>query len=68
MNTGVYMDSFEVVCKECNRKYRVKIITYPSNVDEKRDSYYCCPYCESSKSFVSIRLSGREDVVTEKID
>ena len=55
-------------CKVCGKHYKVRIITYPSNLDEKRDSYYFCPYCQSEKSFVNIRLLGNEDVETYKID
>ena len=40
------------------------MIYYPSIVDEKRESYYSCPYCGNS---FSIHLRGNEDVETKKI-
>ena len=47
-------------CSKCNKFFTLKFVIYPSNIDEKRDSYITCPYC---LSFVrNIHLKGNEDV------
>ena len=59
----------EVKCPVCGKAYYVKVIIFPTKMDDDPwDSYYCCPYCESEDSVVPIRLRGNEDVVTYKID
>lgn len=52
-------------CNHCGNVFIKRMIYYPSNLDEKHESYYCCPYC--GKGF-SIHLRGNEDVETLKKD
>lgn len=56
------------ICKECGKRYGIKIIRYPSKLDDARNSFYCCPYCMSNKACVEIYLLGNEEVETYKID
>lgn len=57
-----------VICPVCGKKYGVKYIILPSKLDDKRESYYCCPYCESDRSCVNVRLLGNQEVESYKID
>ena len=50
-------------CPSCGKEFIKRTIRYPSKVDDKRDSYYCCPYCNKSNG---IHLMGNEDVTTFK--
>lgn len=52
-------------CTACNKEFMVVWKTYPSKLDDKRDSYYHCPYCNE---VYEVRLLGNEDVESEKID
>ena len=52
-------------CIVCKKDCMVVWITYPSKLDEKRDSYYLCPYCNEK---YDVHLLGNEDVDSEKID
>lgn len=54
------------LCPKCKKDFIVELITYPSNVDDKRESYISCPYC---KAYVEkIKLRGNEDIKEIKID
>lgn len=52
-------------CSACKRDFVLVRITYLSKLEEKRKSYYNCPYCNKE---YEVRLLGNEDVETEKID
>ena len=52
-------------CSKCKKEFMLIWKTYPSKLDEKRDSYYICPYCDEK---YDVRLLGNEDVDTEKIN
>ena len=52
-------------CKKCGKTFRVVIIRYPTKMDDKRNSFYCCPYCNST---YDIQLLGNEDVKTEPVE
>lgn len=53
-----------LVCEKCDNKFIKKIIRYPIKCDDKRDSYYTCPYCNQ---VYPIHLMGDEDVITSII-
>ena len=53
-----------VQCKYCGKSFKIVVETIPSTMDDKRDSYYYCPYCE--KVVGTIRLQGNEEVFCEK--
>jgi len=55
-------DTIEI-CPSCGKEFIKRTVRYPSKVDDKRDSYYCCPYCNKSWD---IHLMGNEDVMTFK--
>lgn len=60
------MNKEEIVkCSKCGKKFVLIYIKYSSNCDDKRDSYYCCPYCGDA---TMVHLLGTEDVDTRKID
>lgn len=52
-------------CKHCGKEFIVIVESLPSKMDEKRESYYCCPYCE--KVVDTIRLQGSEEVFCKKV-
>lgn len=52
-------------CILCKKSFIVVWKTLPSKMDDKRDSYYLCPYCNKQ---YNVRLLGNEDVDTERID
>lgn len=52
-------------CIYCGEKFKIIEITYPSNLDDKRDVTIDCPYCQ--KTLRKKRLMGNEDVLTEKL-
>ena len=52
-------------CKHCGKDFTVFIESLPSKMDEKRESYYCCPYCD--KIVDTIWLQGNEEVLCKKI-
>jgi hypothetical protein len=39
--------------------------TLPTKMDDKRDTYYLCPYCNEK---YDVHLLGNEEVDTERID
>lgn len=52
-------------CLSCGNSFQ-KIMSYwPSKVDDKRNSFYECPYCNHA---YSITLDKNEDVSTQKIE
>ena len=53
-------------CPACGKEFILSIERWPSKMDDKRDSYYCCPYCE--KVVNNIRLMGNEEMRTCKIE
>ena len=32
-------------CEKCGKDFQLKWIYYPTKLDEKRKSYFVCPYC-----------------------
>ena len=52
-------------CENCGKTFKVIIEIFSSNIDDKRESYYCCPYCD--KVVDTIRLQGNEEVFCKKI-
>lgn len=52
-------------CKHCGKVFKLIIDVLPTKMDEKRETYYCCPYCE--KVAGTIRLQGDEEVICKKI-
>lgn len=51
-------------CQKCGNWYIVDWILYPTKLDDKRDTFYNCPYC---KNIINVYLKGNEDVETRKI-
>lgn len=51
-------------CNKCNNTFILKLITYPSNVDNKRTTFITCPYCDSFVRY--IHLKGDEDIIEMK--
>lgn len=54
------------LCPKCNKDFIVEWTTYHSNVDDKRESYISCPYCNAEVE--KIKLHGNEDIKEIKID
>ena len=52
-------------CISCKKDFMVIWKTLPSKMDDKRDTYYLCPYCDKK---YEVRLLCNEEVDTEKID
>ena len=52
-------------CSACKKDFMLVWITYISKLEDKREGYYNCPYCNKE---YTVRLLGNEDVETEKID
>ena len=52
-------------CTKCGKEFELKWIYYPTKLDEKRESYYDCPYCGN---ITRVHLNGDEDVETYKIE
>lgn len=65
MRCSMSLNSNEKKCKHCGKTFKVVIETLPSKMDDKRESYYCCPYCD--KVVDTIRLQGNEEVFCKKI-
>lgn len=61
----MYLNLSKEKCKHCGKNFKVVIETLPSKMDDKRESYYYCPYCE--KAVDTVRLQGNEEVHCEKI-
>lgn len=59
------LKSNEEKCKHCGKMFELVIDVLPAKMDEKRESYYCCPYCGEVAS--TIRLQGDEEVYCKKI-
>ena len=53
------------ICSVCGKAFTVSIERFASKVDEKRNSYYCCPYCNNVVR--NITLMGNEEIYTYKI-
>ena len=53
-------------CVHCKKDFIVVWKMLPSKMEDKRDSYYLCPYCR--KEYKVNNLLGNEDVDSEKID
>lgn len=51
-------------CPQCKRDFIVVWQYLPSKMDDKRESYYCCPYC---KHATSVYLLADEEVETREI-
>ena len=41
----MFLKSNEEKCKHCGKTFKLVIDVLPAKMDEKRESYYCCPYC-----------------------
>lgn len=54
------------ICPRCNKKFSKSIKCFPSKIDDKRVTYYACPYCNQVVSNIS--LAGNEEVYTYKIE
>lgn len=50
-------------CFKCGKEFKIVHITYPSNMEGKRESYYVCPYCGDA---TMVHLLGNEDIDSEK--
>ena len=53
-------------CPNCKKTFILKIETLPSKMDDKRKSYYFCPYCNYKIN--DICLAANEEVWTYKLD
>ena len=53
------------MCTKCGKNFRIKWIFYPTKLDDKRESYYNCPYCGN---ITRVYLKGNEDVETYKLE
>ena len=64
---GIVMSwkSNEEKCSYCEKTFKIIIEALPSKMDVRRESYYCCPYCE--KVAGTIILQGNEEVTCKKI-
>lgn len=51
-------------CIICGKEYRVIWETYPTKMDDRRETYYTCPYCNN---IVNVYCNGNEEVRTEKL-
>jgi DNA-directed RNA polymerase subunit RPC12/RpoP len=51
-------------CSVCKKDFMLVWTTYISKLDDKREGYYNCPYCNTE---YSVRLLGNEEVESEKI-
>lgn len=65
MRCKMSWNSKEEKCKFCGKVFKVVVEILPSKLDDKRESYYYCPYCE--KVAGTIRLQGNEEVFSKKI-
>lgn len=54
----------KVVCSKCGKEFIKRTIIYPSNCDDKRDTYYCCPHCGEA---YMVRAMPNEDFEGIKI-
>ena len=52
-------------CISCKKDFIVVLKTLPTKMDDKRDTYYLCPYCDEK---YDVHLLGNEEVDTERID
>lgn len=52
-------------CNHCGKEFNVIVESLPSKMDDKRESYTYCPYCD--KVVDAIRLQGNEEVFCKKI-
>ncbi len=52
-------------CKNCGEKFEVFKEQLIAKMDDKRKSYYSCPYC--NEVCESVYLHGNEEVVTRKL-
>ena len=57
--------SNEEKCKYCGEIFKVVTDVLPTKMDEKRETYYCCPYCGEKAGI--IRLQGDEEVICKKM-
>lgn len=53
------------ICAVCGKEFKVSIEHLASKADDKRKSYYCCPYCNNIVRNITLR--GNEEVCTYKI-
>lgn len=53
-------------CPHCNKEFSKSIKCFSSKLDDKRKTYYACPYC--NKVVSNISLAGNEEVYTYKIE
>ena len=53
------------LCQFCNNEFIVRILEYPSNCDDRRESYITCPYC--NKVVENIHLDKNQDIMEFKI-
>lgn len=51
------------VCRKCGKEFTIVHIIYPTNMEGKHESYYCCPYCNDP---TTVHLLGNEDIDSEK--
>lgn len=54
----------KVICKKCGKEFIKRTIIYPCNCDEKRDSFYLCPFCGET---YTVRAMPNEDYEGIKI-
>lgn len=54
------------ICKFCNKEFIARILDYPCNCDDRRDSYITCPYCD--RVVENIRLEKNQDIIEFKIN
>lgn len=54
------------LCPHCNKVFILNIKTIPSKLDEKRETYYLCPYCDMPAG--NILLQGNEEEQTYIIE
>ena len=52
-------------CPYCDEYFTLYIESYPSKIDDKRESYFVCPYCNQLVG--KIFLQGNEEVESYKL-
>lgn len=53
------------VCDKCKKEFIVRFLKYPCKLDEKRESYITCPYCQNVVE--TIYLDANEEIIELKI-
>ena len=52
-------------CSSCGKVFSCYIEVVPTSLDDKRETYYACPYCNAVCG--TLLLNGNEEVYTHKL-